>query len=146
MSGQFYHVPMANFCVPLTAVRAVDLATAGGKGANLGELIAAGFDVPDGFVVTTDAYRHAVGPGPHEQASLGSLDVPPDVAEAIAQAYAALGSPAVAVRSSATAEDLPGAAFAGQHPAAAAASSAGQGGPVRRSAARTAHRDRGRQP
>lgn len=101
------------FTVPLTAVRAVDLATAGGKGANLGELIAAGFDVPAGFVVTTDAYRHAVGPGPHEQASLGSLDVPPDVAEAIA-GVRHLGSPAVAVRSAPPPKTLPGAAFAGQ--------------------------------
>ena len=33
-----------------------DIARAGGKGANLGELIKAGFDVPDGFVLTTEAY------------------------------------------------------------------------------------------
>ena len=38
---------------------AQDLAVAGGKGANLGELIHAGFPVPDGFVITTDAYAAA---------------------------------------------------------------------------------------
>ncbi|TYB58670.1 phosphoenolpyruvate synthase [Nonomuraea sp. PA05] len=70
---------------------------AGGKGANLGELVRAGYPVPDGFVVTTYA---------------GELT--DDVRKAITGAYARLGGGPVAVRSSATAEDLPGAAFAGQ--------------------------------
>src|SRR5918998_1615771 len=42
--------------VPLGDLDAGDLALAGGKAANLGELIGAGFPVPDGFCVTTDAY------------------------------------------------------------------------------------------
>ena len=37
-----------------------DIATAGGKGANLGELIKAGFDVPEGFVLTTEVYAAAL--------------------------------------------------------------------------------------
>src|SRR5690606_1847335 len=48
------------FVVPLTAVGRDDLALAGGKGANLGELIAAGLPVPDGFVVTTAAYAELI--------------------------------------------------------------------------------------
>ena len=45
--------------IPLGEIRAGDVSIAGGKGANLGELIAAGFAVPDGYVLTTDAYRAA---------------------------------------------------------------------------------------
>ena len=108
-----------------------DLRLAGGKGANLGELVRAGFPVPGGFVVTTDAYRHCVSPP-----DLGGLDVrdvialeatsarigaaieaatlPEEVAAEVVEAYRRLGSPPVAARSSATAEDLPGASFAEQ--------------------------------
>jgi pyruvate, water dikinase len=86
---------------PLEDLGAGDLALAGGKGANLGELIRAGFPVPPGFVVTA-----------------GAADgdrIPDELGAAIADAYRGLGSPPVAVRSSATAEDLPEASFAGQH-------------------------------
>ncbi len=104
-------------------------ALVGGKAANLAVLIAAGFAVPGGFCVTTPAYvrvADAAGlasviavPGPHlgERARtvLLGTPVPHDVAAAVAAAYAGLGTGvAVAVRSSATAEDLPGASFAGQ--------------------------------
>lgn len=124
--------------VPLSAVNATDLASAGGKGANLGEVVAAGFRVPDGFVVTTGAYSAALasgvesridahlaaagGDGGLDAAAVGSairaefadLVIPDEVRAAITDAYTALGEPPVAVRSSATAEDLPGASFAGQ--------------------------------
>ncbi len=104
---------MTDLCVPLERLRASDLPVAGGKGANLGELMAAGFEVPDGFVVTTEAYRRAVGTG-RSQNAIAKVAMPAEIADAITQGYAALGGAAVAVRSSATAEDLPGAAFAGQ--------------------------------
>lgn len=103
-----------------------DLAVAGGKGANLGELIRAGLPVPGGFVVTTEAYAQAaeaVGldervrdAEPEElRRMLSTAPVPDALRDEISTAYRALGSDvAVAVRSSATAEDLPGAAFAGQ--------------------------------
>jgi rifampicin phosphotransferase len=105
-----------------------DLAVAGGKGANLGELVRAGLSVPEGFVVTTDAYASVISPldlkivervGGGEAAlirrEVEAAIMPAEMRAAIADAYADLGAGPVAVRSSATAEDLPGAAFAGQH-------------------------------
>ncbi|MGP3965408.1 PEP/pyruvate-binding domain-containing protein [Nonomuraea sp. 3N208] len=92
---------------PLSAFGRGDLAMAGGKGANLGELVRNGFPVPDGFVVTTHAYD-LVAEG------RTTADMPDELRRTILDAYAELGGGPVAVRSSATAEDLPGAAFAGQ--------------------------------
>ena len=101
----------------------------GGKTANLAELTAAGFAVPPAFCVTTAAYRDAaatagiekvlVAGGPDlagaARAALLAAPIAPEVAAAVTTAYAALGKDVpVAVRSSATAEDLPGASFAGQ--------------------------------
>lgn len=83
--------------VDLHEVRADMVGLVGGKAANLGEMAATGEKVPPGFCVTTAA--HSVG------------EVP---AEAITAAYERLGGGPVAVRSSATAEDLPDASFAGQ--------------------------------
>ena len=47
---------------PLSDLSRDDVATAGGKAANLGELVRAGFPVPNGFVVTTEAYATAIQP------------------------------------------------------------------------------------
>ena len=94
----------------ITSLReAGGVSSAGGKGAALGALVRAGFAVPDGFVVTTAAYDRfgAVAQG----ADAGAAS---EWEVAISDAYAALGGGSVAVRSSATAEDLPGASFAGQ--------------------------------
>ncbi|APX03988.1 PEP/pyruvate-binding domain-containing protein [Arthrobacter sp. QXT-31] len=115
---------------PLGDFGMADLADAGGKGAALGELVRQGFPVPPGFTITTEAYRsllagtelgaalEAIDQNKHDggalRALIARLGVPPAVWTEIAEAYAALGGGAVAVRSSATAEDLPGAAFAGQ--------------------------------
>jgi pyruvate,water dikinase len=98
---------------PLTAFGREDLATAGGKGANLGELVRSGFPVPGGFVVTTHAFD-LVAQGNVTRDHYERVELPGELRDAIAEAYAALGGGPVAVRSSATAEDLPGAAFAGQ--------------------------------
>jgi rifampicin phosphotransferase len=120
------------FIAPLERLGRDDLAWAGGKGANLGELIKAGFPVPKGFVVTTAAYDHmlketglgrtisvALKEGPTTGATIReaflAADVPPEIEQEIVEVYRdLLGAGAVAVRSSATAEDLPEAAFAGQ--------------------------------
>src|SRR5918994_2037854 len=119
-----------------------DIALAGGKGANLGELSRAGLPVPPGFVVTTAAYDtfvevrgimgevvalaavpRAEDPAGFEEVSEGIRAlfsggrVPEEMADEIRAAYQELGEDgqtAVAVRSSATAEDLAGASFAGQ--------------------------------
>jgi rifampicin phosphotransferase len=112
----------------LRAVRRGDLELVGGKAANLGELLFAGFPVPNGFVVSTDAYATGVkqadlpstiidaggGDGSAIRAVFEHMQIPTVVAAAIAEAYADLGGGPVAVRSSATAEDLPQATFAGQ--------------------------------
>ena len=99
----------------------------GGKGANLITMHRAGLNVPPGFCVTTDAYRAAVAPIAediiHEATGTNShaarelilkQEVPRAVRDAVIEAYRALGSPVVAVRSSATTEDLDSASFAGQ--------------------------------
>ncbi|NUR84534.1 MAG: pyruvate, phosphate dikinase, partial [Nonomuraea sp.] len=100
---------------------AADLETAGGKGASLARLARAGLPVPGGFIVTTEAYRSFVSGfreriGSEEAGALfAAHDVPEELAAGIRAAYDALGDDvAVAVRSSATAEDLPDMSFAGQ--------------------------------
>jgi pyruvate,water dikinase len=117
--------------LPLHELGRRDLAVAGGKGANLGELVRAGFPVPPGFVVTTAAYDRFVADNRlgetiaralHEERGSGAAIrdafegalIPPEVGRDILAAYHRLGQGPVAVRSSATAEDLPQAAFAGQ--------------------------------
>jgi rifampicin phosphotransferase len=111
----------APLTVHLADIDRRDAALVGGKGANLGDLAQAGFPVPDGFVLTTRAYAlaaeaAAVDPGRPDEAAerLRTSPVPDAIANAARKAYTALGSGRVAVRSSATAEDLPGASFAGQ--------------------------------
>ncbi len=115
------------------------LALVGGKAANLGELTRARLPVPPGFCLTTEGYRLAVGAGAlgeviddiaatlpgdtdalsahaaRARAAVLATPMPVDIATAVANAYRALGDDQpVAVRSSATAEDLPFASFAGQ--------------------------------
>lgn len=122
-------VPQDRLVEDLREVGAADLPRVGGKGANLGELMRAGFPVPAGFVVTTAAYEAVVaandiaallrpavssGDGSAVRAAFMHAVIPPQVEDAVISAYRQIGSGAVAVRSSATAEDLPDAAFAGQ--------------------------------
>ncbi len=116
-----------------------DVALVGGKGANLGELTRAGIPVPPGFIVTASAYfdflqrskiidkiRELLQPldpnnskqlqqiAPQIKQVILNAQMPPELAEEIEQAYKKIGGGLVAVRSSATAEDLPEASFAGQ--------------------------------
>ena len=98
---------------------------AGGKASNLGILLNAGFNVPDGFVITTDAYRLFLQSNsidstnqknPEElRTSIEQANLPTEVSESVIDAYIKMGGGRVAVRSSATAEDLPEASFAGQY-------------------------------
>jgi len=132
---------MTGHIVPLDAGDA-DLETVGGKGHSLVRLIVAGYPVPPGFVVASGAYRRFVadhglgarilefarpavvdGTVSFEGAStkirrlFEAADLPADMIADIGRAYGGLssaGEPAVAVRSSANAEDLPKASFAGQ--------------------------------
>jgi len=116
-----------------------DVPLVGGKGANLGEMTNAGIPVPPGFIVTATAYFYFIEEaGLHDKIKtlLDPLDVhdskqlqdiaqkvqdliiaapmPDDIAQDIEKAYTEIGEGLVAVRSSATAEDLPEASFAGQ--------------------------------
>lgn len=112
----------------------------GGKGTNLGTLDAAGFPVPAGFCVTTAAYQSVVISNPQMEALLtecekvdtsdldklrkigkrireyiNGLEIPMELQQEIINAWQSIGvNYAYAVRSSATAEDLPSASFAGQ--------------------------------
>ena len=124
--------------IPLSSPKAL-LETVGGKGANLARLVRAGFPVPGGFLIPTSAYRGYVAANELDQiirASLHDLDistpaaleaaslqirahfsagvVPEELIRALNEGYRELGEPPVAVRSSATAEDLPDMSFAGQ--------------------------------
>jgi len=117
------------------------VAAVGGKGAHLGELLRVeGIRVPAGFCVTTDAFQQMMAEAPSIQEQLNGLSrlrpddrvairtlsaqvreiveriaIPDDVTVAITRALARLGDEAsYAVRSSATAEDMPTASFAGQ--------------------------------
>ena len=125
--------------LPFSSINASMLDAVGGKGANLGEMSNAGFPIPPGFCVTTAAYAAAsdqaeIGPLLDELAQVPANDtgrlatcatairarllaapMSPTVLAAITQAYQSYTPEApVAVRSSATAEDLPFASFAGQ--------------------------------
>ncbi len=116
-----------------------DVAIVGGKGANLGEMTNAGIPVPPGFIVTSSTYFDFLRQTNLSDKIRGLLEpvdvnnskqlqqvaaevrqlicraaMPPEIASQIREAYIAMGRGLVAVRSSATAEDLPDASFAGQ--------------------------------
>jgi phosphohistidine swiveling domain-containing protein len=129
------------YVVSFTDTKATEHALVGGKGANLAQLVDAGLPVPTGFCVTTAAYESliddpSIEEAIHELAALDpsdteaiadagaalrariqDCDVPDEIRTAIETAFDATASgpeQAYAVRSSATAEDLPEASFAGQ--------------------------------
>jgi rifampicin phosphotransferase len=112
------------FVVDLRRLNAHALPRVGGKAAHLGELIGVGFPVPPGFAITTAAYAQVAAALTAEldaarperaRKALAQAEIPPAIAAAVRTAYVGLGSDVpVAVRSSATAEDLPWASFAGQ--------------------------------
>src|SRR5436305_4456103 len=132
---------MGSYVLGFQEIDRTQAAIVGGKGAHLGELRRIeGIRVPDGFCVTTDAFRRIMAEAPSIDARLDLMSrlspddreairtlsaeirrtleviaIPDDLAAAITRALAGLGEQAAyAVRSSATAEDLPTASFAGQ--------------------------------
>jgi pyruvate,water dikinase len=134
---------MTSYVRDFTELGKHDTAVVGGKGANLGEMAAAGLPVPPGFVVTADAYLTSMREGrvrddlnellttalarttaPDELAACADrmrtlvrkAGVTEPVKRAVVEAYHRLGdSVSVAVRSSATSEDTAGASFAGMN-------------------------------
>lgn len=120
-------------------IKKEDVLVAGGKGANLGEMTSAKINVPSGFVITADAYRDflkvngidiliengikksiederkLLNEAEHFRGKIKSGKFPEQLENAIREKYFNLrNNTRVAVRSSATAEDLPDASFAGQ--------------------------------
>ena len=129
--------------VDVNELRVTDIPIVGGKGANLGELTMAGFPVPNAFVLTTAAYDYFIEKSKimnvindelkaidrnsddslakasaNIRAAFEKFDIPKDLKDDVVKSYAKLFPKGkegfVAVRSSATAEDLPDASFAGQ--------------------------------
>ncbi len=132
---------MSSYMLGLQNIDKAKLILVGGKGANLGELSRIeGIRVPDGFCITTEAFKRIIGEMPsidellHRLSLLKAEDrdkigevsgeirrviegiaIPQDISEEITRLLSRLGeNNAYAVRSSANAEDLPTASFAGQ--------------------------------
>ncbi len=130
---------MAELARALAGLRAADGTAFGGKSSALGELIAAGIPVPPGFALSTAGYQAFVagaGLEPMIASAMSGLDpgdvetvgaashrigeamrsapIPSSVRDEVAERYAGLGEPPVAVRSSALGEDSREATFAGQ--------------------------------
>lgn len=113
-----------NYVMKFSEIRKEDISAAGGKGANLGELFNAGFPVPNGFCITSRAFDDYMKRNgfdtPSSKNNLTSENIAKgqlwkELEDEIAEYYHALAPDLkVAVRSSATAEDLPEASFAGQ--------------------------------
>jgi phosphoenolpyruvate synthase/pyruvate phosphate dikinase len=132
---------MSSYVLGFQDIDRTKLMVVGGKGANLGELSRVeGIRLPHGFCITTEAFKRIIGETPsinelldqlsllkvEDRDKIGELSgkirrviegtaIPQDISEEIARLLSELGEKdAYAVRSSATAEDLPTASFAGQ--------------------------------
>jgi len=109
--------------IPLRRIREQDAAEVGAKALNLARMLRAGLPVPDGFCVTAAAYRAHLAQLRLAKVTREGLEAarnlvaasepPPGLAAEVRAAFARLRTPLIAVRSSGTAEDLPGHSFAG---------------------------------
>jgi pyruvate,water dikinase len=127
------------FVIPFSKIRKSDVSLVGGKTASLGEMYSIGLPVPNGFAITADAYRYFIKfnklddeiknilkktkvknikelqkAGKAIRNLIRNAKFPPDLEKQILSEFKKLKEKHVAVRSSATAEDLPDASFAGQ--------------------------------
>ena len=107
------------YILPLRGVSRSDVARVGAKAANLGELAGVGFLVPEGFVVTADAFERFLtvnGLDPDSSPeTVSTAPLPLELEQAIRNALIYTGEVPLAVRSSGVAEDLAGASYAGQY-------------------------------
>src|SRR5258708_4828257 len=109
----------ANYILSLADISQHDVERVGVKAAHLGEMARTGFPVPNGLGVATEGLdgflmANALGADIFPEDMIAAT-LPADVAEALLAAANALGDLLLAVRSSGSAEDLPGASFAGQY-------------------------------
>jgi rifampicin phosphotransferase len=107
------------YLLNLAEITRLDAGEAGGKASTLGELLKAGFPVPEGYVLTTGAFdrfvqANGLGDDPSPEEVL-SGKIPQDVKKAILDLSARFGDALLAVRSSGVSEDLADASFAGQY-------------------------------
>ena len=130
--GRRRHHSLTSYVLPFSKIRRKDVALVGGKTSSLGELFSMKLPVPNGFAVTADAYRYFIRENKLDaeiRRIIGNTDIkkikelkragsevrslikaasfPADLEKQILSSYHTLGSRFVAVRSSATAEDLP---------------------------------------
>ncbi|MEM7826667.1 MAG: phosphoenolpyruvate synthase [Candidatus Aenigmatarchaeota archaeon] len=130
---------MQNFITPFNRLRKKDFNLVGGKTASLGELISIGMPVPDGFAITANAFRYFIKKNNLEEKirsiiktynlkdinqlkragskirkMIMNAEIPDNLKKEILYAFKKLNEKYVAVRSSATLEDMPDASFAGQ--------------------------------
>src|SRR5206468_9746614 len=99
----------AGYVLPLRGLGRTDRTRAGTKAANLGELVNASFPVPDGFVLTADAFGRFLAAnrlGAEASAdSIAAARLPPDLSDELVEAASAFGDMPLAVRSSGVNED-----------------------------------------
>ena len=107
---------MPRYIVSINTTEAADLALTGGKGTNLAKLSQlANITVPEGFVITTEAYKAFIKQFAGDKNTIRTLVTPRAFDAELSELLTANGERGLyAVRSSATAEDLPDASFAGQ--------------------------------
>lgn len=108
-----------HYMMKLADVSAEDVPRAGAKATNEALLLKAGFPVPDAIVLTTAAFEDFLSVNDPSLASppeaIMTAPMPANVVEVLQTAVTLLGDTPLAARSSAVAEDLPGASFAGQY-------------------------------
>jgi pyruvate,water dikinase len=107
------------YIMPLNQITRAHVTRVGSKAANLGEMMQSGITVPDGFVLTTEAFEHFLDVNnlnlESSQKEVEAASLPPEIEAELRDAAEFFKGVSLAVRSSGVAEDLEDASFAGQY-------------------------------